>query len=485
MSALTVSTSSRVEPRPPAWRRRTIALVCALAVTSSVLRVPVPARAQERGQLRTVCPRPLSGMITHHPGPSRAVALTFDDGPHPTWTPQVLDLLAEHRVRATFFVVGTRGETHPDLLRRIVADGHVVANHTQTHPRNGDLGFDLLPRAEQIREMELASAVIDGVTAVRPCFFRAPGGDHRAALTQQLANERGMSVTFWSMTSSDAFQPDHLDDAWVRETVRRLTSPSPTRGVLLFHDGGPAATYRGNTLPAVHGTIVELKRQGFAFVDPAGRAFPTLDRSVARACPAAVRFSAGFGDVPLQQPHLHAILCAARRGVVAGRTATTFVPASALTRGQAASMLHRSLAANGIDPATHGSVGFSDLGTSPHRRNIEQLAATSIIEGRSDGTFRPSAPVRREQMASMLVRLLERGYGHVPPVGPGFRDVDPASVHATNIRKLVGAGVTQGVAADRFDPSASVTRAQMATFAMRAEDVLVRAGRTEVPATVR
>jgi peptidoglycan-N-acetylglucosamine deacetylase len=465
------------------WRRG-VALAAAFALTSTVV-AATPVRAQERGELRTVCPTPLPGMVARHPGPERAVALTFDDGPHPTWTPQVLDLLAEHGVRATFFVVGARGERHPDLLRRIVADGHVIANHTHTHPTVDGRDLDTLPLADRVREMELASGVIDGATAVRPCFFRAPGGRHRTTLTQQLANDRGMTVTHWSMSSSDAFQPDHPDETWVRDTVRRLTSPSPVRGVLLFHDGGPVAAYRGNTLPLVHRTIVELARQGFGFVDPRGRPFPTLDRSVARACPAAVRFSAGFRDVAAQHPHLHAILCAARRGVVGGRTATTFAPASALTRGQAASMLHRSLVANGIDPGAAGSVGFSDLGTSPHRRNIEQLAATGIIEGRRDGTFRPSDPIRREQMASMLVRLLERGYGHVLPLGPSFRDVDPASVHATSIRKLVGAGVTRGVTGDRFDPAARVTRAQMATFLMRAEDVLVRAGRTQVPASVR
>jgi peptidoglycan-N-acetylglucosamine deacetylase len=476
---------------PPAsrWdrsRQRATSLTLALAVTAALLplQAAAPAEALERGQLRTVCPTPLSGMVSRHPGPARAVALTFDDGPHPTWTPQVLDLLAEHRVRATFFVVGARGERHPDLLRRVVAEGHTIANHTQTHPTI-DGSFDALPQAQRVREIELASAVIDGATAVRPCFFRAPQGHHRTSLTQQLANERGMTVSHWSMSSSDAFQPDRLDEAWVRDTVRRLTSPSPTRGVLLFHDGGRADAFRGNTLAAVHRTIVELKQQGFRFVDPAGRPFPTLDRTVARACPAAVRFSAGFRDVPVDHPHQHAILCAARRGVVGGRTATTFAPGASLTREQAASMLHRSLTANGHDLSSVGTVGFSDLGTSTHRRNVEQLAATGIIEGRTDGTFRPTDPIRREQMASMLVRLLERGYGHTPPTGAGFRDVDPGSVHATNVRKLVGAGITQGVTADRFDPSASVTRGQMATFVMRTEDVLVRAGLTQVPASVR
>jgi peptidoglycan-N-acetylglucosamine deacetylase len=479
--------ASSVRSRSGSWPRRAAAPVCASLVTSAVLAllVPLPAHAQERGELRTVCPTPLLGMIEQHPGPSRSVALTFDDGPHPIWTPQVLDLLAEHGVRATFFVVGVRGERHPDLLRRTVADGHVVANHTQTHPKGGDRDFDVLPRVDRVREIELASAVIDGATAVRPCFFRAPGGRHETTLTQQLANERGMTVSDWSVPSLDAFQPDHLDEGWVRDAVRRLTYPPPTRGVLLLHDGGPADAYRGNTLATVHRTIVELKRQGFGFVDPAGRPFPTLDRSVARACPAAVRFSAGFRDVPTDHPHLHAILCAARRGVVEGRTTTTFAPRAALTRGQAASMLHRSLTANGIDPGAAGSVGFSDLGASPHRRNVEQLAATGIIEGRTDGTFRPSDPIRRDQMASVLVRLLERGHGYVPAVGPSFRDVHPDSVHATNVRKLVGAGITRGVSADRFDPFARVTRAQMATFGMRAEDVLVRSGRTEVPATVQ
>jgi peptidoglycan-N-acetylglucosamine deacetylase len=474
--------ASTTDPRPS--RRRSVLLALTLALLATLIPVNAPADAQERGQLRTVCPRPLSGMVRHHPGPSRAVALTFDDGPHPTWTPAVLDLLAAHRVQATFFVIGARGERHPELLRRIVAEGHVVANHTQNHPTD-DRHMDVLPQADRVREIDLASAVIDRTTAVRPCFFRAPQGRHTSTLTQRLANDRRMTVSHWSNSSLDVYQPTQPDPAWVQSTVRRLTSPAPTRGILLFHDGGPAAAYRGNTLTAVDRTIVELKRQGFHFVDPAGRPFPTLDRSLLQACPPAVRFSAGFRDVSADHPHLHAILCAARRGVVAGRTTTTFLPGAALTRGQAASMLHRSLVANGRAPGAAGSVGFSDLGTSPHRRSIEELAAAGIVAGRADGSFRPNDPISREQMASLLVRLLELGYGHTLAAGPGFRDVDPSGVHAANVGKLVGAGVTRGVGADRFEPAANVTRGQMASFLMRTEDVLVRAGRTELPASVR
>ena len=146
-------------------------------------------------------------------------------------------------------------------------------------------------------------------------------------------------------------------------------------------------------------------------------------------------------------------------------------------------MLHRLMDAHGHRFA--GRERFADLEGSAHRTAVEQLAADGIIQGRVDGSFGPREPIRREQMASMLVRLLEDGYGHHPRAGSRFSDVRAGSVHESNIRKLVGARVTQGVSGSRFAPADEVSRAQMATFVMRTADVLTRDGRIPVPPSVR
>lgn len=107
-------------------------------------------------------------MIHRRDGDAPLVALTFDDGPS-QWTEQILDLLAANGARATFFVCGVAVEGREDTLRRCVAEGHEVANHTHTHPELRDLD-----RAAVFAELESASAAIESVTGARPRRFRPP-----------------------------------------------------------------------------------------------------------------------------------------------------------------------------------------------------------------------------------------------------------------------------------------------------------------------
>src|SRR5262249_41962590 len=102
----------------------------------------------------------------------RAVALTFDDGPDPVVTPAILDLLAQHGARATFFVVGSRAAEQPDLIRRIHAAGHTIGTHTQNHR----LGFHFGWGATVRREIEEAFAVVERLVPERPSLFRPPHG---------------------------------------------------------------------------------------------------------------------------------------------------------------------------------------------------------------------------------------------------------------------------------------------------------------------
>lgn len=100
------------------------------------------------------------------------VAFTFDDGPDPVTTPQVLALLARHRAKATFFVVGSRARKHPELVRRIVAEGHTVGSHTFDHSHT----FHFMAPRRQREELERGIAAIAAVTGERPKLFRPPQG---------------------------------------------------------------------------------------------------------------------------------------------------------------------------------------------------------------------------------------------------------------------------------------------------------------------
>lgn len=103
-------------------------------------------------------------------GAGHRVALTFDDGPDPERTPAVLDLLAQRGVRATFFLVGERAETHPELVRRMVAEGHVVGNHSHTHA--GLFPLSSLRNTEE--ELHRTTESLTRITGLRPRLFRPP-----------------------------------------------------------------------------------------------------------------------------------------------------------------------------------------------------------------------------------------------------------------------------------------------------------------------
>ncbi|MFO1146998.1 MAG: polysaccharide deacetylase family protein [Alsobacter sp.] len=106
--------------------------------------------------------------------PGSGVALTFDDGPHPEWTPRILDVLAAHGVVATFFCVGDNARTHPELVRRIVAAGHEVGNHTQTHP-----DLHLVTPSRLRRELSECQSVLEDLAGGAVHAFRAPYGRFR------------------------------------------------------------------------------------------------------------------------------------------------------------------------------------------------------------------------------------------------------------------------------------------------------------------
>jgi peptidoglycan-N-acetylglucosamine deacetylase len=180
------------------------------------------------------------------------VALTIDDGPDPAVTPAVLDLLALHGVRATFFCVGERVARHPELARRISAEGHEIGNHTEHHR----YVFSLFgPRAMR-REIVLAQATIQATCRVVPRFFRAPAG-LRNPFLQPCLSQLNLQLASWTRRGYDTVNAD-------TETVlRRLSRNLAAGDILLLHDGLAARTSEGTPviLAVLPRLLAELARR--------------------------------------------------------------------------------------------------------------------------------------------------------------------------------------------------------------------------------
>ena len=177
-----------------------------------------------------------------------SVALTFDDGPDPRWTPRVLDLLARHRARATFYVVGSRAEQHPDLLRRVVDAGHELGNHSWSHTDLATAPPEVV-RAELTRTAE----VVQSLTGVRMASVRPPWG-HIDPVGLLTAAELGCSVVLWSeLVRASAAQVD------LAHCLREVRPGS----VVLAHDGGP--TPNDAELVAVDALLTGLRGRGLRF----------------------------------------------------------------------------------------------------------------------------------------------------------------------------------------------------------------------------
>jgi len=173
------------------------------------------------------------------------IALTIDDGPDPSVTPQVLELLDRYAVRATFFCIGEKAARHPDLCREIVRRGHSVENHSQHHRHH----FSLLGRSAILRELQTAQDTLTAITGQHPLFFRAPAGLRNPFLDPVLAR-LGLRLASWSARGFDTRIGD------VKRVKNKLLHGLSAGAILLLHDGNAARTPDGipvilEVLPAV------------------------------------------------------------------------------------------------------------------------------------------------------------------------------------------------------------------------------------------
>ncbi|MBN1154775.1 polysaccharide deacetylase family protein [candidate division KSB1 bacterium] len=154
------------------------------------------------------------------------IYLTFDDGPHPEYTPQILDILAAANAKATFFVVGEKAEAHPDIVRLALSEGHTLGIHSQTH-------CSLLFKTKRMLDYEIETSynTLIRITSERPVYFRPPYGHFTPRLIK-IIQENGMKMVMWTHMTYD-FSVS-VSDKNILHHISKNMSPGT---IIVFHDG--------------------------------------------------------------------------------------------------------------------------------------------------------------------------------------------------------------------------------------------------------
>jgi peptidoglycan/xylan/chitin deacetylase (PgdA/CDA1 family) len=190
---------------------------------------------------------------TDFPDIGQPVWLTFDDGPDPDDTPWILEQLRRRDLKAAFFLIGENALRHPDLVRAILADGHLLGNHTQTHPQFSF--WRLMPRAVR-REIADCSAALAKITGSAPALFRPPAG-HKNLFVHPALEKLGLRLMGWTVRGFDGSRSDP------QAVLRRLLSGITPGSVVLLHEGRIAADGTRliqSTLPPVLAAVENLAR---------------------------------------------------------------------------------------------------------------------------------------------------------------------------------------------------------------------------------
>ena len=237
---------------------------------------PVPAISPARPQI--------TFNSVHVDGPY--IALTFDDGPHATLTPKLLDLLAAHHMRATFFVVGQNAADHPEILRRAIREGHEIANHSWSHPNFAKMSDEAVRR-----ELQKTDDAIFAAIGKRPTLLRPPYGSITARQKRWIHDDFGYRIIIWDV--------DPLD--WKRPgpsvVCSRILKETRSGSIVLVHDIHPP------TIDAMPATFDQLDRKGFKSVTVSellAMATPVPPKPAATPRPSAIP-AASPGAVPRPQ----------------------------------------------------------------------------------------------------------------------------------------------------------------------------------------
>jgi peptidoglycan/xylan/chitin deacetylase (PgdA/CDA1 family) len=178
------------------------------------------------------------------------IAITFDDGPHPTLTPQLLDMLKQRGIHATFFVLGSLVKDHPEIVRRALAEGHEIANHSWDHPNLGKMSEEAV-RSQINRTKEAINAATGGKASD---LMRPPYGSLTSAQRRWMHDDLGYKIMLWSVDPFDWKRPGP------EAITHRIVEGTHSGGIVLVHDIHPGS------VAAMPATLDGLLAKGFKFV---------------------------------------------------------------------------------------------------------------------------------------------------------------------------------------------------------------------------
>ncbi len=183
----------------------------------------------------------------------KAVALTFDDGPHPTYTPQILDILEKYDARATFFVIGKNAEQYPEIVKRAFDEGNEIGNHTYSHPKMSSIDEQKI-----MDEIQKTADTIESITGKKSILFRSPGGYLDDGLISTAYKFDCTPVLWsWRQDTRDWAKPS------VNQVVKTVLDNLRDGDIILFHDYNS----KGSPTPAALEIILpELKNRGYELV---------------------------------------------------------------------------------------------------------------------------------------------------------------------------------------------------------------------------
>jgi len=187
-------------------------------------------------------------------GKEKLIALTFDDGPSKTFTPQVLTVLRKYNVHATFFMCGEQISYYPELVKQVSVDGNEIANHSWSHP---NLYKNKAMRgAPMASEVQKTNKLIEKLVMIKPAYFRAPY-NYAGKETIKAVNDLGLVYVGWTFSVLDWEKP--APGTMINMFTKKLMPGT----ILLLHDGGGNRT---NTVAALPGIIESAQKRGYKFV---------------------------------------------------------------------------------------------------------------------------------------------------------------------------------------------------------------------------
>jgi peptidoglycan-N-acetylglucosamine deacetylase len=191
-------------------------------------------------------------LITKLPTEAKGVCLTIDDGPDPITTPALLDLLDEHQAKAVFFLIGDRAARHPGLVREIARRGHIIGNHSQTHPAGK---FWMLRPWALWAEVAGCQETLRSILGQAPVWFRPPVGHHNLFLASIL-RALGLKMMIWNCRGFDGVQRD------VPSILRSIERGLRPGAIILLHEARPVSA------DVLRGTLERVARKEFSIVLP-------------------------------------------------------------------------------------------------------------------------------------------------------------------------------------------------------------------------